>query len=270
MKKLVTLITAALAMVFTRPVTMANEGTAGGAGSGVPMSNGTFDFKAMVYNLLGITDGSPDADDMVNCRYKKAMEAEAEEEDKERAKKEQAANEKITALEAAKAAAEAKVKEQETLMANEASKVTQLEADLTTAKQTIGTVETQFANERTAHIKTILDHAVTSNRITGAERAALELEFSKDFAAANEKLSKKQSALPAGQVGPGALKQRQQATSADSTKRRDAVIEACNEVMKADNCTYDAAFAKVQKTKPALFEGMTVPEQPEHLKRKSA
>ncbi len=122
--------------------------------------------------------------------------------------------------------------------------------------------EATFANERKERIKILLDTAVTANRITGAERTALEAEFANAFDVTLAKLAeKKGAALPNGGQAKGVGARRAGLLTSEDATRRDKIGEFVNEEMKkpqyrnaADGEKYSAAFTAVLKAHPELNE----------------
>src|SRR6267154_2365600 len=133
-----------------------------------------------------------------------------------------------------------------------------------TAKDTIITnltterdsFKTSFGNERKARITGLLDGAVTDGRITAAERVtwatrlAVETSFAKE-ADAIVKLkpaTKTQSLI----IDVGSRK----TTIANAQDRQEAVRDLVALEIANTKCDYNAAFTKVQKANPALFDAM--------------
>lgn len=282
LKKLRSVAVTMLAAIFKQPDTavMANSGS----GIIVPKTGDSFDFRAMVCNLLGIPCDAQNMDDMVNERYKKAMEADDDDKTSEKC------NEAVTKLKVAGfettaadpvelvmfaansvatvsgtlATTKTELATVTTTAANEKQRADKATTDLQAANEKVTTLETQFANERKARTKELLDAAVTTGRITKAERKTFETEMANvaTFDGALAKLAAKQPVLPNRGAGLNLGDRREQhGQAANSATRIKKVQEAVQEVMAANQAmTYDKAFAKVQETKPELFKDMKQPD----------
>ncbi len=220
--------------------------------------------RDMLLKLLGLpSDANPE---MVNERFKQAMECDAEEDDKKMAADMKAANEKVTTLESEKAAAETLAANVKTEKDALAAKQTQAEADLATAKQTIKSVETAFANERAERVKLLLAEGVRTSKITGAQLKEFEAEFANtsDFDSTLKKLVEcKGTKLPATRQAAN-IGSRKPHFTPEGKARQDKIAEMVNELSKKaayqhlqEGARYSAAFTELRTTKPELFQTET-------------
>lgn len=126
---------------------------------------------------------------------------------------------------------------------------------LTTERDTL---RTNFANERKSSITRLLDGAVTSGKITAAQRPTWETRLSNEASFANEA-----TALEALQPGMKTSSVIEVGTRkidvSVANERREAVTDLVNAEMASSKCDYTTAFARVQKANPALFEAMKQP-----------
>lgn len=236
----------ALIALFAPVKTMANEGG--------------HDHKSMLYKLLGLDDKA--TDDMVNERFKQAMDCD----DEDMAEKMKAANEaKVTAETLAANEKKAKTAA-ETAAANEKAAREKAEADLKAEKTRADGLATNFANERKERVKLALDAAVVGNKITGAQRKEYEAEFANEsnFDATLAKLAaEKGTKLPAGrQAGMANIGSRKTGVSTpEDSKRREQIGQFVNEEMAkpqyknmTNETRYSKAFTAVIESHPELAE----------------
>jgi len=167
-------------------------------------------------------------------------------------------------------AAVGQLADKQTTLAGEKTTLANEKATLTaqvTAKDTIITnltterdsFKTSFGNERKARITGLLDGAVTDGRITAAERVTWETRLAVETSFANEadaivKLkpaTKTQSLI----IDVGSRK----TTIANAQDRQEAVRDLVALEIANTKCDYNAAFTKVQKANPALFDAMKQP-----------
>ncbi len=142
---------------------------------------------------------------------------------------------------------------------------TKLAGDLTAAQTATTTAQTSFANERKAHVKTVLDAAVTAGKITGADRATWETRLGNEATFANE-VTALEAIKPVVKTKSITIDRgNRKIELANAADRREMLAELVNEEMKG-GVSYDIAFAKVQKQFPQIFEAMEQPET--HKKRK--
>ena len=243
------------------------------------------DHKAMLYKLLGLADDS--ADDMVNERYKKAMEAEPDEEDKKLCN---ATNEAVATLKASGVAVEQAEAASVIVLAANATKTATATAtgekaradkaanDLTAANEKaandlkaatdkaateLTAANEKFAGERKARVKLLLDAKVSAGHVTGAERTAFEGEFANEatFDATLAKLEAKQGTKLPGQRQAGIANIGSRQVQPEAQKRREKVAQMVNEEMKKavyanldQQVRYSRAFAAVKEANPALWE----------------
>jgi hypothetical protein len=222
--------------------------------------------RDMLLKLLGLpTDANPE---MVNERFKKAMECDADEDDKKAADMMKAKDEEVKAVNEKLTLAASALKESETLMANEKSakeaasaKAKQTEADLATAKQTIKSVETMFANERAERVKLILAEGIRSSKITLAESKVFETEFanSTDFDATLKKLGEKKGTLLPNTRQAANIGARKPHFTPEGKARQDSITEMVNEEGKKacyrhlpEGARYSQAFTAVMAAHPEL------------------
>ena len=136
---------------------------------------------------------------------------------------------------------------------------------VTDANATVETLKTSFANERKAHVKTVLDAAVTAGKITGADRATWETRLGNEATFANE-VTALEAIKPVVKTKSITIDRgNRKIELANAADRREMLAELVNEEMKG-GVSYDLAFAKVQKQFPQIFEAMEQPET--HKKRK--
>jgi phage I-like protein len=159
--------------------------------------------------------------------------------------------------------------EKTTLANDKTSLATQLsakEGEITTLKASVSTLTTEresartaFANERAARIATLLDQAMTDGRITKAERPDWERRLGNEATFANE-------ADALGKLGAKTKTESltfqrgdRKVELSNASERRELVAELVSAEMKTSDCTYDDAFARVQKSYPQLFQAMKQP-----------
>ena len=154
-----------------------------------------------------------------------------------------------------------------------ANEKTSLTGTVTAKDQTITTLtaerdsaRTNFSNERKARIDEILGNAITAGKITAAERPDWERRLNVEAQFANEtaalvklepKIKTKTVILERGNT---------RVELSNSADRGRMVQELVNERMVSAHCSYDDAYAHVQRTTPALFAAM---EQPTIQPRKN-
>ena len=121
---------------------------------------------------------------------------------------------------------------------------------------------TRAANERTARIDEKLATAVSTGRITEAERAGWRTRLDAGFEAANTALLALPVKLNTRAANTGNLGERNGgAVAASRAERIQAANEAVDARMKeTGSIDYAAAFAWAQKNKPDLFRDMQIPE----------
>jgi hypothetical protein len=130
--------------------------------------------------------------------------------------------------------------------------ITQLTSERDTAR-------TNFANERKSRIAGLLDGAVTDGRITAAERPQWETRLGNEATFANEaealgKLEKKmKTASITLQMGERKI------DISNESQRQEVLGDLIAAEMKTAGVTYDQAYARVQKSSPALFAAMKQP-----------
>jgi hypothetical protein len=151
-----------------------------------------------------------------------------------------------------------------TTLANEkqqlTQKVTTLETEKTTLTTDLSTARTSFSNERNARIKDELDLAVTTGRITAADRGNWEGRLKVDTNFANE-LTALRALRPTVKTDSVTIDRGSRKIEvANAAERRELVAELVNEEMEGSKCDYDKAYAKVQRKFPQLFEAMAQPE----------
>ncbi len=119
--------------------------------------------------------------------------------------------------------------------------------------------KTNFANERNSRIKGLLDGAITSGRITAAERPDWERRLNDpvQFANESEAISKVGSKVKTVSVLSDAGERKVEI--ANAADRSDAIRTLVGAEQKVNGGNYDLAFATVRKNNPALFAEMKQP-----------
>jgi len=140
------------------------------------------------------------------------------------------------------------------------STVTTHETEIAALKTERDTAKTSFANERKARVQDALAIAISSGRITEAERADWERRLGDETQFANESaaLAKLSPKIKTESVilNHGSRK----IEIANSQERGETVTELVNDRIASAKCDYDHAFAWVQKSYPQLFSAMQQPE----------
>ncbi len=148
--------------------------------------------------------------------------------------------------------------ERDTARTEMANAKTKADADLLAANSAKATAETNFANERAARAKDLLDIAVTTGKITGADRKAYETEFAN--ATMFDATLKKLNAANAKVLHTTSFAQTLAARGNEGRPLADQVQDCVNERMISTKCSYDEAWKWVQKEKAGLFANMKQPE----------
>lgn len=156
------------------------------------------------------------------------------------------------------------IKGQKTALANEQSKVavlepkvTSLQADVTKVTGERDTAQQAFANERKARRDALIDQAVKDGRVLEADRAGWQQKLDGDFANESQALAKATQAIKT-QSSIGDIGGRK--VNLANEQDRQAALQAEINARVAKGMTYDAAWADVKRTCPALFEAMTSPK----------
>lgn len=140
------------------------------------------------------------------------------------------------------------------------SSVTAKDTEIATLKTERDNFKTSFANERKARIGNLLDHAITSGRITAADRSTWENRLNVETSFANESEALGKLAPTVKTASVTLQRGDRKIELANASERREMVVELVNEEMETGKCSYDTAFAKVTKKFPQLFEAMTQPQ----------
>jgi len=138
-------------------------------------------------------------------------------------------------------------------------KVTTLTTQVSALTTERDTARTQFANERKAHIGHALDSAITSGKITAADRPTWEgrLNVEANFANELESLNKIQPGVKTKSVTVERNGVKVEITNA--SQRNQMVQQIVRENQKS-GLSYNEAYKKAQVDHPALFAAMAQPE----------
>ena len=119
---------------------------------------------------------------------------------------------------------------------------------------------TAFTNERAARIAGLLEAALAAGRITVAERPDWERRLRDEAQFANESAA---LAALAPRLKTGSVVERdsgpRKVEMANAAERRETMRALVNVELAANGGNYDAAWEKVQRAHPALFEAMRQP-----------
>lgn len=134
----------------------------------------------------------------------------------------------------------------------------QTKSDLQARATELSTLRTELANERKAHIESVLDIAVKDGRITVAQRPEWSGKLAANFANESEALKKVTPALKtdAKTAGSGDRK----LELANESDWQEHVLGLVRVEMANSKCSYEEAFATVQRKETALFQQHKGPE----------
>ena len=152
-----------------------------------------------------------------------------------------ALQEKMQTLENEATALKEKVATLETSLTDKNEKVQELENEQTELQKQV-----MLANEARAEL--LLDNALSEGRITPAQKPAFKTKFAGNFVEAANELATTDSGMKTRSQTDG-LKKR----SSAQRSGQEQMIEAANEIMTAQNCSFNAAWAKAKAKNPALF-----------------
>lgn len=153
---------------------------------------------------------------------------------------------------------------EKTTLANEKAqlegKVTTLTTEKATATTERDTARTQFANERKGRITDLLDQAVRDGRIPAADRSTWETRLGNEITFANESEALKKQTPTIKTTSVTLQRGDRKVEISNANERREMVVELVNERQSSTKCSYDEAYAYVQKNYPQLFAAMEHPE----------
>jgi hypothetical protein len=121
------------------------------------------------------------------------------------------------------------------------------------------TFRAHFANERKLRIAGLLDGAIASGKITAAQRPDWETRLANEVNFANEAAALQALATAIKTQSLTMEMGGRKVEIANASGRRHTVASLVKTEMETARCDYDTAFARVQKTNPALFEAMKQP-----------
>jgi multidrug efflux pump subunit AcrA (membrane-fusion protein) len=257
--------------LFARSLNMANEGEAANM---APMSGGTFDFKKMVCQLLGIPEDQSSSE-MVNERFKEAMNCDMGDD----LKKQKANEADLADAQSKLLAANGELTKTTTTLAQEQEAKTKAEAQATltatqllAANERVTKAEAAAANARQNLRKFIGAALIKEGRLTRAQWGKEEAELSKpEFANAEQfdarvnELSKRESTFGVTSSIIAML-----ADLGEMSANKGNAQTAANEVGKMVSAemtanpklSYDDAWANVKRTEKGkgLMEQMKQPQ----------
>ena len=136
---------------------------------------------------------------------------------------------------------------------------TDLEQSVATLTAERDAARAGFANERAARVTSLLDDAITSGRITAAQRPDWQRRLGQDATFANEAaaLARLTPVLKTQSLLTGAGDRKFEI--ANASQRAEAVQALVKLEMERSQCDYSTAFARVQRDHPALFDAMRQP-----------
>ena len=148
----------------------------------------------------------------------------------------------------------------ETRLQTATTQVSAKDTEIATLKSERDQARTLFSNERQTRITGILDTAITSGKITAAERPDWERRLKDEAQFANEAEAITKLTPKVKTIGVTDRTGERKVEIANASQRADTVRDLVNTEMQANGGDYDAAFSKVRKNNPALFEAMAQPK----------
>jgi hypothetical protein len=138
-------------------------------------------------------------------------------------------------------------------LANEKSSLEAAAASLASERDA---ARAEFAGERAAHIEALLNAAIGAGRIAAAEREGWAARLGNAAGFANEAAALTAQAPQLKTRSVTITRGERKIEIANAEQRRALVQELVREAMAAGPLDYDTAFARVQRSHPALFEAM--------------